>query len=283
MFIEQLLHPKQRNGAAATYNEDHCGQLGNTFWLLDGASSPKRLLANGTVPDGRWLVHRLDLALRQVLLTHPALSLAQTLAACEDLMHDDVLQACKNMPRVLCPNLVPHTTVVLLRLHKDHAEYALLQDSVLLAKQVGEIQAFKDPRQDRLNAAFYREQADFLGGGESFSGEGYNLSLDRMVNREREVRNQPGGFWTFTGLKGAAAQCVTGELVTQPGDAFVLASDGAARYWDVLGLPRDDAFSRPLPDLAKAVRAAESQDPTGALWPRTGHSDDIGMLRIALQ
>lgn len=171
MLFEYALAPKSRGNTGPYYNEDLCGHIGNTFWLLDGASSPARLLVSGAVPDAKWLVHHLDATLRVVLIQNPELELRETLSACEDILHEAVEQACTGTPATL-PQLVPHTTVVLLRVHADTAEYLLLQDSTLLAFDGQRISVFEDGRQDALNAAFYGEQDACLREGGTFAGEG---------------------------------------------------------------------------------------------------------------
>lgn len=280
MHVEYAITPRSRVNTSPFYNEDLCGHLGNTFWVLDGASSPDRLLNGGAVPDAQWLVRCLDALLRTNLTKTPELGLADLLIRCEESMHDQVLAGCVGIDPARAYQLVPHTTVVLLRIHGQHAEYLLLQDSSLLVFDGLAIREIKDRRQDELNATFYAEQDAALATGNGFSGPVFNASLYRMVDAERLVRNQPGGFWTFTGLRGAAAEAVCGRVELHAGSAFVLASDGAARYWEALGLPPQDAFTQPLDELLRQVRKAESADPYGQGYPRTSIHDDMALLRV---
>lgn len=103
-----------------------------------------------------------------------------------------------------------------------------------------------------------------------------------MVNNEHAKRNLPGGFWTFTGLRGVATEAVLGTVPVGPNTEFVLASDGAARYWGTLGNSMRDAFTQPLSALLGQVHRAQVRDPLGQKYPRTGASDDMALLRVTL-
>jgi hypothetical protein len=234
------------------------------------------------VPSGEWLVRRLDLALRQIALESPELPLKAMLTLCEEQLHPQVLAACSmDMPEAA--RLAPQTCVVLVRLKPTTIECALLQDASLVLIEEGKARIVKDRRQDEYNAAFYAEQAEALRAGGGFESTRFQQSLNQMIDRERATRNTgPEGFITFTGLRGAAAMAMTGKLPRTPGVVAVLASDGAARYWEVFGHSPVHLAEQPLATIISVNRQAEMMDANGSRFPRVGLHDDQALLRIQL-
>jgi len=279
--IESLCRPKQRKNAPFPgYNEDLVGRCGNVFWLLDGSSTSARLAGPRPPITGYDLVSRLDALLKTHAPAFADRPLVDLLAQCETV-YDPL--PCGDELREL-QHSAPHTCVVLVRFAPDHVDYVLLQDASLLVRQPprDEVLVLKDVRQDEFNRTHYARLAQQLRGGEGFGGAGFNATLDEMVDREREHRNKPGGFCTFTGLPGAAAQAVSGTIGFDPlrGIELLLASDGAARAWEVFGGDVPTKFSAPLSRLLDEVRADELNDAEGARAPRVSRNDDFGALRI---
>lgn len=281
MQVDSLCRPKPRSAAPFPgYNEDLVGRCDNVFWLLDGSSTPARLTKGCTPLSGYSLVQRLD----ELLKTHaPAFKerpLVELLTKCETVY--DPLPFADDLQ--VLQYTAPHTCVVLVRVERGHLDYVLLQDASLLVRvgTDGPVQHLKDCRQDHFNKGHYDRLWQHLRTGEGFGGPGVNTELDRMVNRERAHRNKSSGFWTFTGLPGAAANAVSGTVHFEPGQGIevLLASDGAARWWEVFGGDPENLFSTPLTAVWGSVQAWEQQDPTGAHAPRIGQSDDFSLLRL---
>lgn len=276
--IETLVSPKHRAGGGQ--GEDLAGHHLDTFWLLDGASTPHRWAFATPQPSGAWLATQVDLAFRQILAAAPATPLAALVT--EASRRVSALLTAEH-PQATAEQLAtgaPHTTLVLVRLQQTKLEYLLLQDSVLLVRPHAgsEIVELKDTRQDRFNAEFYREAHDALRAGDAY-GPRYNRILDVMVDRERIHRNKPGGFFTFTG-EDIASAAVVGEVEVDSQCEVLLASDGGARYWTCFPGQRQDVLERPLHVLAEVVRTFEALDPLGAQYPRVGSQDDIAFLRV---
>lgn len=279
--IESLCRPKQRKNAPFPgYNEDLVGRSGNVFWLLDGSSTSARLAGQRPPITGHDLVSRLDALLKTHAPAFADRPLVDLLAQCETVY--DPLPSGEELRELR--HSAPHTCVVLIRVAPDHVDYVLLQDASLLVRQPprDEVLTLKDVRQDVFNRTHYEHLAQQLRSGEGFGGARFNATLDEMVDRERAHRNRSGGFWTFTGLPGASAQAVSGTIGFDPvrGVELLLASDGAARAWEVFGNEAPSKFSTPLSSLVDEVRAAERNDPEGARAPRVSQYDDFGALRI---
>lgn len=260
--------------------EDLVGHQGDTFWLLDGSSTPKRLHCPGLKANGAFLVQHLDFALRALLLLKPDMPLLELLALAEEEVGAYLRQLHPEVGPAVLKYAAPHASVVLVRRLPWRIEYALLQDATLLVRPGpgAAVQVLKDSRQAEFNADYLADIAAALRAGDAF-GARYAQLLDEMVDREREHRNKD-GFFTFTGFDDAAAHAVYGEMAITKDSELVLASDGAARYWTHFGGAIEDVFRRPLPDVAQAVRDAEAADPEAKTYPRIGAADDIGLMRV---
>lgn len=278
--VEAWWQPKHR--ASASLGEDLVGWSGEVYWLLDGASTPaRRVLPGNPAATGALVASWTDLAFRVTLAHNPAAPLEELLDAADFAVGEHLRAMHPGATREALYADGPHTTVVLVRVLPDRLDYALLQDSSLLVWSDGSgvLTQLKDRRQDRFNCEHYTAVAAALRDADAF-GPRYNRILDEMVDRERLNRNKPEGFATLTGLGTAAALAEYGSLPLGVDATILLASDGAARLWDVFGCDAQAGWVMPLARLSAHVRGFEQEDPNGLRYPRIGASDDIAYLRI---
>lgn len=278
-FVDMATLAKFRNLPFA--NEDLVGWHGNTFWLLDGASTPQR----HAVPEAcqlpaMTLVQWVDQALREILSRLPQLPLDKLVCQAEGVLSERLRAHYdgRATPQAIRRG-TPHTTLTLIRRRPESLEYLLLQDSSVLVLDKGLSMVFKDERQDSFNDAYYTRVAEVLREGDAF-GRRYNAVLDAMVDREREFRNEVNGFYTFTGLLGAAEHAVYGRMGLSTEAIVVLASDGAARWWSVFQQPKDILAEGSLTAVLQQLRELEHADAQGLDFPRIGRHDDATLLRL---
>lgn len=276
--VEMATSAKFRNLPFA--NEDLAGWQGNTFWLLDGAGTPERHAVPEAfrLPVGT-LVYWVDQAFRDQLLQMPHLPLDLLLRRVESQLSLRLAAHYAGCPEEALRRGTPHTTLALVRRHAESLEYALLPDSSLLVLDQGMVLTLKDERQDEFNDAYYTRIEEVLREGDAF-GRRYNAVLDAMADRERELRNETEGFYTFTGLPGVAEHVVHGRLGLSADATVVLASDGAARWWSVFQQPKDILAEGSLTAVLQQLRELEHADAQGLDFPRIGRHDDATFLRL---
>jgi hypothetical protein len=277
LLFEIAASPKPRQ--ALKPSEDLAGFSGSTFWLMDGHSSPARLeIPAPYTLSASTLVQWADAALRETLAVDPAADIETLLEQLDAALYRRLALRYGEIPVEQQLRCTPHTTLVIGQVRNDQLHYAMLQDSSILVAHPGRAPLIlKDRRQDLFNASFYEQVNASLVAGDLVA---YNELLDNMVNREREYRNRADGFATLTGLADSAALAVKGTVPFPAGSVAVLASDGAARYWETFGQNSDDVIHKPLNTVLSSVREFESTDEACLWFPRLGSQDDATVLRV---
>lgn len=194
------------------HNEDFV-LAGNDFVILLDGASPVPGLENGCIHDVPWLVRQLGLRLAEGLTAPDDSSLPDILERAIQLVCDAHADTCN----LEDPNS-PSSTVALLRVRGERADYLALADStVVFQMNDGGVLPITDDRISHLN--------------------------DYSVPGIAAVRNTPAGFWVASTNPEAARYAVTGsvDLTTQPVHAVAVLTDGAAtlverhgRSWDHL-------------------------------------------------
>lgn len=279
--VESLVLPKQR--APGGRCEDVAGHLGNTFWVLDGAGTPARWQFEGQDLPAADLVETIDRAFCTTLLQDPQASLRKMLRQAQRAAFANIRKRHPDTPFARLLTAVPHSAVMLVRVHRDRLEFAALQDvSLLVQVRPGSAPLeLRDVRQECFNATYYAALAEELPSKGAESAE-YNHILDVMVDRERRLRNHKNGFFTFTGVSPSERSVWSGQVALDPGASLVLASDGGARFWTTFEGDKADMFRLGLEDLAEVVRRLEGKDPLAQRFPRIEVTDDIALLRVTL-
>lgn len=263
-------------GSASRPNEDFAAATPCVAVVLDGLTAPPEL-DTGCVHGTPWYVAQLGTRLLQLAATSPTTPLTEVTA--------DAIATTAAAHRSICDLSHPGTpcsTVVLLRESTETVEHLLLFDSVLVLDGPSGVQAITD---DRILQVAQSERADTrhhpIGTAE------HARSVERLVDAERQHRNQPGGYWVAGSDPIAAQYAVTGSLPRDEVNRAALLSDGASCLVDIYaGMTWSDA-----PDLLHTtgpstfisrVRELEATDPDGRQWPRYKPSDDATALYCQL-
>jgi hypothetical protein len=167
----------------------------------------------------------------------------------------------------------PQSTVAVVRVRDSELEWLVLADSVIILDLGGKLRAISD---DRVEGAAQAQRDEAL---RSHVGTTeHNQSVSRLVQTQRSVRDQPGGYWVAAADPAAASESLTGaaELSTVRGVAVL--SDGAARLVE-FGLAGWEQILSTLGEdgprsLIEEVRRVEATDLRGDQWPRYKARDD---------
>jgi Protein phosphatase 2C len=238
----------------------------NAVIVLDGASQPEP-----SDRDGGWYAEVLGSTLRQRLSQEPDADLTKLLAeAIAAIVARYGLQ----------PGNSPSSTVSILR-WSEHADVLVLGDSPVVAlTSGGRIQRVRDDRLQHVG----RVERERLANAAGFSSDHHDR-WRRLVDAERAMRNEPGGYWIAEAIPDAAAHahCVQWDLEDLA--AVLVMTDGVSAGVDRYGLLPDwqAAFAVACPDpsrLVDVVHSAEDDDPDGARWRRSKRHDDKAVALV---
>lgn len=254
-------------------NEDFAGALPSCAAVLDGAGGPPEL-PSGCVHGTRWYVHQLGAHILAGMETGADRALTDILA--------DGITAVSGLHRGTCdlgaPG-TPATVVVMARARGESFEYLVLGDSTLVAGLPDGIETVTDRRIDQV-AVTERAAMEALPTG---TREHQDARI-RFVRLQREMRNQPGGYWTASTDPRAAYEAYHEDVPLRGVQRAALVSDGAARFVEFgLGDWREflgvlDVHG-PSAILAR-IRQAEDADPSGRRWPRAKRRDDAAIVHF---
>lgn len=174
----------------------------------------------------------------------------------------------------------PSSTVAVVRKRADATvDVLVLGDSQVVVP--GEI-----VRDDRLAPLASAERTVYRTRLES--GHGYDEEHRRILAalqaEQLKHRNRPGGYWIAEADPEAAERAITRHLVSGEVPWCVLATDGAYKPMEYLGL--DDwstaaaASSEGLADLLRRCQGWEASDERGQQFPRAKRHDDKTLLAV---
>ena len=251
--------PNEDFAAVATPTEVGEGAL----VVLDGVTAPSAEF--GCEHGVAWFSARLGGTLLRTLATAPALSLSDSLAHAVARTADAHRATCD-----LSHRRTPQATVVCARWDAERVEYLVLSDSVLLVEgPTGLVRPVLDTRLDQLRPLARRlpraARADFVEG----------------------LRNAPDGFFTAAADPAVSERAVVGALPRARVRTLAAFTDGVGRWAETFGLgdwpALLDALARKGPSgVIAEVRAAESADPDGAVFPRGKTHDDATAVLVTL-
>jgi hypothetical protein len=267
-------------------NEDLAAIVGNSAWLLDGASVPEGL-AQCCDLDAAWYVGQLGTALtvglgRADSFTSLADILGRAIEAVTNLHHEQCEQAGRGVG--------PSATVTVTRWQPDRLDFLVLGDNTLLLDLGSEVQALSDRRLKQVAAEIRTELADLLRTGCGYGDRGVQALRRELVQAERAARNVQGGYWIASDRPEAAEHATTGTrpIGQAPGALrrIALLSDGVERGVSLFGLW--SSWDKLLTALdhdgheacIAAIRAVEADDRQGWRYPRSSWSDDATALLI---
>ncbi|QAY69561.1 integrase [Xylanimonas protaetiae] len=242
-----------RPASEATVNEDAVALGPGVAVLVDGAGLPASM-RRGCRHSVAWYATELATAFRDALsdrAVRPAEALAAALTAV----------AASHGPGCDLGRGSPSGTVAAWRTSGDRLEHLVLGDAtVLLAAVDGVVTVVTDDRLARVVEpvvrAFVDERRD----------RGLVPSRDEILDARRaaleRTRNRSGGFWCAHADHAAAAEALTGSVPRDAVAGVVVASDGATRGYEHLGVHApDDVVRRSLAGdgatVIGEIRAAE--------------------------
>jgi hypothetical protein len=172
----------------------------------------------------------------------------------------------------------PSSTVAILRESAESVEAAVLGDSTIVIGLVdGHTERLTDDRMSHVAAPDREHYRDRLRTGAGYD-EHHRATLGSIQTAERAARNRPSGYWIAESDPEAAAHTITRHYPRDNVSWCVLATDGAQRGIDHLGVPWTDLPTASTEELAALLdelhRWESDADPAGALLPRAKPHDD---------
>ncbi|ONM46507.1 PP2C family serine/threonine-protein phosphatase [Nocardia donostiensis] len=246
----------------AESDEDRVITTENAVVLLDGASAYEP----GTQPAGDYV----DVLGNQ-------LSTRLTDGADLPVVLAEAIQATA-IRLGLEPGKSPSSTVVIVWFNKQLLEILVLGDSAVIIRFAdGSEEVIVDDRLAQLGipeADRYRQR---LSAGAGFDHQHHQL-LQALQRRERQHRNQPGGYWIAEAEPSAAAHAITRRYPLRFVSWVIAATDGAFEVLTALGIP----WQRIADCSAEELRALlafctdweANSDPDGQALPRSKRHDD---------
>jgi hypothetical protein len=261
-------------------NEDFYGAAENAAWLLDGATGVAESPVLPGPSDARWLVERIDAALRRHVARReaPATLLADALREVADAFRAEALRPAAPRAEMPCASFL------MLRLSGGALEACNLGDCRLIRAPVGgAVQGFGASRLRALDAALLAEATRLRD-----SGVAQQAIWPRMVpliRAHRALMNRPEGYWILEASGAGLAALEVARFAAVPGERLLLMSDGFYRLVDTYG--RHDeagllaaAVRRGLGALRGELRAIEREDPECRRYPRLKPADDATALLL---
>lgn len=235
--------------------------------VLDGASSYTPSMA-----DASHYVDRLVTSIGDRLVTAGG-SLPSILA-------DSIRETAEHLE--LTPGTSPSSTVLIARRSEGEFEILVLGDSTALVKTAdGQVHRFSDRRLSTVATDVRLTYRERLESGNGFDDEHRRLLRD-LQEREHSVRNTPGGYWITEADPTAANEALIYRFPTEQIAWCVLATDGAQRTVDHLGIAWERVATMTPKELHELLcelhRWEESTDPTAKLMPRAKKHDDKAVV-----
>ncbi|GAA4259878.1 hypothetical protein [Dactylosporangium darangshiense] len=253
-------------------NEDFAVVTANVAILLDGAGL-SGVDDGGCIHGVAWYVRQLGAQLLIRLLDESEPDLPVVLA--------DAIGSVADAHRGTCdlehPG-TPSSTVIIVHEAAGVLGYLVLADSVLIIDTGEEPIVISDTREAAVGRQ-YRAAMDALVGGTPEHNEARRSYVERL----RQHRNQPDGFWVAASAPEAAQHGLTGRLPSSRLRSVLLLSDGASRLVDRFGLWSwgklvEVATTHGGESVLQAVRTAEREDAAGERWPRGKIFDDATIV-----
>lgn len=263
-------------------NEDLWGATESAAWILDGATgiAEERVLPGPS--DARWLVDRVDAALRQA--AGPAAALSEVL---REVARQAMAAFSAAALRRHAPAMdMPCACLALVRLTAGGLELANIGDCrILHPRPDGTLSCFGTSRLTALDEATRQELIRLQGAGVRHD-EVWPLLLPR-IRRNRGSMNEPDGYWILDLTERWIDHVDTARLEARSGDRLLLATDGFWRLVDTYGRYDEEALfaaalSQGLRPLARELRAIEAADEECRRHPRLKARDDATAVLVGV-
>ena len=172
----------------------------------------------------------------------------------------------------------PSSTVAMARLAGERIDLLALGDSVIIYGTPDGPAVLTDDRLDSLDLPERRRYRRRLAAGSGYD-DTHQALLRRLQQRQRQLRNQPEGYWIAAADPTAAHQARTQTLPAASTAWLALATDGAADIIQHLGASDWPAIAhQDTTGLTALLQRChdweEHDDPHGCLLPRAKQHDD---------
>lgn len=246
-------------------NEDLFGFKGDTFWILDGATSTDGPELDR---DAYWLVQELD-TLLNALASHP-LSLAEMAAQACTMLSEQWTSASP---------LRPVAAIALWRVRAGRLEVAVTGNVSLLVYQGNTAQEFTDTRVLPAHAGASAPLFVALATGVQFESEEFLALRREMKHREAAALGVDALGWLAAPAERVAGDFLSFELPAISYVTVLAATDGFMELRRYLGNPSLEDFRTCVetPNLlaaAELLRVFERHPDSGRQFPRTKRHDD---------
>jgi serine/threonine protein phosphatase PrpC len=244
-------------------SQDRWQTVGRAAVVLDGASS----FTPALVDAQEYVDH---------LLTRIAKGLAHDRTSLRQVVADGIRRTAEELE--LPTRGGPSSTVLIASNDSDSLKILALGDSTAVVHTVdGRVHRITDDRLSTVGIDHRKAYRDRLSSGSGYD-EVHKEILRTLQEEELEWRNRPGGYWIAESDPQATNEAVEREFHAEDVDWFILATDGAQRAIDHLGIEwsRVARMSTPeLEDLLKRLhRWEETEDRRATLLPRAKLHDD---------
>lgn len=196
-----------RVGNQHSCNEDTWGEVGNLFWVIDGASRPSAL-ADKCLTTCDYV---------KTLSASIFKNYSDTLP-----LQDILAKSIQNSMSSNCEEVHPSAAIAMVRKINNHAEWLLLGDCFIFYSQDSHVKALTDNRLGTIAC----DQRTALRNARKVKVSKQRIDdLARdLVLAECSKRNVDGGYWIASDNPSAAYQSITGKLdVKKP---IILSTDG---------------------------------------------------------
>lgn len=229
----------------------------NAVIVLDGASA-----FGPANPDPATYVDRLGSHLRDALVVDPGADLRCGLADAIEATADEL---------GLTPGLGPSSTVAMARWIDDRVDLLVLGDSQITTP----LGVLRDDRLDRVATAARAAYRSRLAEGHGYDDRHREL-LAELQAEQAVHRNRTGGYWIAEADPSAADHAITKSHPTSAVPWLALATDGAYRLSEFLGIEVDPAATSDqiAAVLSRCVSWEAKSDPGGSRLPRSKRHDD---------
>jgi hypothetical protein len=250
----------------APHNEDLFGFKGDTFWLLDGATSTDGPPLDR---DAYWLVHEMD-------------TMLDTLWELDLSMADAAAQACTRLSDrwpTLSSNR-PVAALALWRIRDNKLEAAITGNVSLVVCRHGEAVELTDTRILPAQRGASDALLKALARGVSFESEEFRTLRRKMKRKEAEALDINAKGWLVSAAERRPEDFLSFELDLPEQVTVFAATDGFMELRRYLGQPELLSFveqvkSMSLTKAIEHIRLCEEHPESGRRFPRTKRHDDV--------
>lgn len=254
--------------AGRDHSDDRTFTTDNAVIMLDGASA----FVPVPVPAATY-ADTLGRQIRDRLTVEPVAELPDVVAAAIADTADQL---------ELTPGESPSATVAIARTHGDRVDLLVLGDTQVALP--GEI--IRDDRLADLGFSTSRKYRERLANGSGYDDE-HRALLRELQTEQAKHRNRDGGYWIAEAVPDAAHHAITTHRPISDVPWLVLATDGAYKTLEHLGLADWPTIAAASSDqlaelLARCHRWEAEADPSARELPRAKRHDDKSLAAVTV-